>query len=343
MNRAPAAGTARILITGGAGCIGAATVYHLIEKGAAEVHILSRTGNQGNLSLWFDDLQNPQIHMIKGDVTDRDSMIALVREIEPTQIVHLAAFQSPDCDAQPDTGLAVNVGGTRNILAAAESLPGGIERFVFASSAAVYGSRFRYPGPTVKESDPLLPPNLYGVWKVAGEHLARLYYERTGVPTICVRLSTTFGKGRDRGTTSAPTRALKAIALGAYKNETIPYRMPYRGRETYHYVGDVGAQFAGCTLDPFNGFEAFNLRGRTAEVKEFLTLISECAGSLELAKHCDIGFSEQAESSMFVCDLDDSKISAAFPALPRTEIAEGIRLSLESFLALARKEHLTDI
>ena len=46
---------------------------------------------------------------------------------------------------------------------------------------------------------------------------------------------------------------------------------------------------------------------------------------------------------MFVCDLDDSKISAAFPTMPRTEIAEGIRLSLESFLAMARKEHLTDI
>ncbi len=56
-----------------------------------------------------------------------------------------------------------------------------LKRFVFASSGAVYGKRAMYPAATVAEDAQLAPPNLYGVWKVAGEHLASLFHQKTGI------------------------------------------------------------------------------------------------------------------------------------------------------------------
>ena len=62
---------------------------------------------------------------------------------------------------------------------------------------------------------PLAPPNHYGIWKLAGEHLARFFYDNTKVPTVsALRINTTYGKGRDKGKTSAPTNALKGNCYG---------------------------------------------------------------------------------------------------------------------------------
>lgn len=321
----------RVLLTGGTGCIGAAATHVLMSRDVDELVIATRSGSEGMLRLWFPDKLDPRIQLVKGDVSDGERIRDLVHTHQPSRIVHLSALQSPDCDASPLRGMEVNVGGTLNLLNAAANLGDRLERFVFASSAAVYGSRSLYPGETVREADQLAPPNLYGVWKMAGEQLARLFHEKTGVPTVCLRLNTTYGKGREKGKTAAPTAAMKAVALGYARAESVPFRMPYFGRENYHYVGDVGAHFASCALDPFEGFGAFNIRGKTVEVEEFLALIEKIAAGLGMLAAVDLGIAPGATRALFVCDLDDSAIQIAFPGLPRIPLENGIRLSLETF------------
>lgn len=321
----------KLLLTGGTGCIGAATTNVLMSREIDEVVIATRSSSEGMLRLWFPGILDPRIRLVKVDVSDGEQIRELVHAYQPTRIIHLGAFQSPDCDASPMRGMEVNVGGTLNLLNAAADLGHCIERFVLASSAAVYGPRSFYPGETVNEKDPLAPPNLYGVWKLASEQLARLFHEKTGVPTVCLRLNTTYGKGREKGKTSAPTAAMKAVALGYARGKIVPFRMPYYGRENYHYVADVGARFASCALDSFEGFAAFNIPGKTVEVVEFLALIKETAASLGMLSAVDLGIAPDATGAFFVCDLDDSAIQAAFPGLPRTPIETGIRLSLETF------------
>lgn len=323
-----------VLVTGGTGCIGGAAVRALIDRGEERVTVVCRSGGAGALDLWFPDGLDERIEIVRADVSDREAVAGLLADVRPTRIIHLAAFQSPDCDAQPLRGLEINVGGTMHMLAAAATCAG-LERFVFASSAAVYGQRSMYSGPTVKEDDPLAPPNLYGVWKRAGEHLARQFHERTGVPTVCLRLNTTYGKGRDRGTTSAPTTAMKAVALGAHRGKAAPFRMPYRGRENYHFVADVGADFAICALEPFEGFGAFNIPGRTIEVTEMVRLIVRLAGELGMGETADLDVASDAKASRFVCDLDDGAIRRAFPSVPLTSLEDGVRLSLAAFRDLA--------
>jgi nucleoside-diphosphate-sugar epimerase len=312
----------RILLTGGTGCIGAATTYALVSRAIDEIDeimIVTSSGSTGSLDWWFGANLDPRIKFAKGDVSDAAQIRELVTRYQPTQIIHLGAFQSPDCDAQPTRGMEINVGGTLNMLNAAAEVDG-LQRFVFASSAAVYGPRSLYPGALIHESDTLSPPNLYGVWKVAGEHLARLFHGRTGIPTVCLRINTTYGKGRDKGKTSAPTTAMKAVVRG------VPFRMPYFGRENYHFVEDVAAHFASCALDPFGGFGAFNIRGETIPIEQFLALIGEVAG-----QPVDLDIASDATPAIFACDLDDRAIQSAFPNVGRTPLKEGIAKTLEAF------------
>jgi len=281
--------------------------------------------------MWMGAELDSRIAFAAADIGNTEAISKLLGEFAPTHIIHLGALQSPDCDAYPEKGMSINSGGTLNLFHAARDLATPLERFVYASSAAVYGKRAIYPEATVAETATLAPPNLYGVWKVAGEHLAALYHGQTGVPTVSLRLNTTFGPGRDRGKTSAPTVALKSIALGAERGETIPFRMPYQGRENYHYVEDVGDHFAGATTMPFEGIGAFNIKGCTIPITEFLDVASKVAGELGMGDFVDLGVVDDAPPNLFVCDLDDSAVTAAFPALPRTSIEDGIRKSLEAF------------
>ena len=310
----------KTLLTGGTGCIGAATTYALLARGVDEILIATSSGAPGSLKLWFPPNLDPRLKLVKADVSDAARIGELVTSYRPDRIIHLGALQSPDCDANPARGMQNNVGGTLHLLEAAAALKGHLQRFVFASSGAVYGPRSFYPGDLIHESDPLAPPNLYGIWKVAGEHLARLFHQKTGIPTVCLRLNTTYGKGRDKGRTSAPTTAMKRVVQGC------PFLMPYFGRENYHFVEDVAAHFAAGAIDPFDGFAAFNIRGETVEVSNFLALIGEVAGH-----PVDLGIAADATQAIFACDLDDSAIRSAFPGVKRTPLKEGIRKSLDAF------------
>lgn len=294
--------------------------------------------------MWLGDsldtlLADGTLRFAQVDLGDQDDLKSSMQEHQPNRIIHLGALQSPECDAYPSKGCDVNVVGTMNLFGLSKALD--LERFVFASSGAVYGKRAIYPGLTVQEHETLAPPNLYGVWKVAGEHLAALFYEETNTSTISLRLNTTFGPGRDRGKTSALTVALKTIALGAVENRAIPFRMPYGGRENYHYVEDVGAHFAGVCVLPFEGIGAFNIKGKTIEIQTFLDIATQIADELGMKDACDLGIVENAEPNLFICDLDHSAISDKFPSLPRTEIEDGIRKSLITFRDQAAKGELT--
>lgn len=334
---------AKILITGGTGCIGAVTVYKLISQYGDQVEqvlVGSRSGSTDQLEIWFGDklksqIDSGKISFANVDLGDTDKVRSVLNEFQPTHIIHLGALQSPACDATPIKGVDVNLTGTMNLFHMVSELDKPLQRFVNASSGAVYGKRAMYPEATVPENAQLAPPNLYGVWKVAGEHLAALFHEKTGIPTVSLRLNTTYGPGRDQGTTSAPTKVMKSLVIGADQGKAIPFKMPYKGRENYHYVEDVGAHFAGVCMLPFDGCQPFNIKGRTIEVTEFLDCVSQVANKLGIDEFLDTGVADQATPNLFICDLDDSAVEKAFPGLPRTDIVEGIRKTLKKFQEMA--------
>ena len=74
------------------------------------------------------------------------------------------------------------------------------------------------------------------------------------------------------------------------------------------------------------------LPGHTIEVAEFLRTIERVSAALGLSDFCRLEIADDAVPNLFVSDLDDTRIDAAIPGLPRTEIARGIEKSLRQFL-----------
>lgn len=326
-----------IFITGGTGCIGSVTIYKLLQSEAVgKIVIATRSSNTEPLKLWSGENLDPRLEFVRLDVADYKAMEEVVTKVNPTHIIHLGAYQSPDCSKYHLQGMEINTGGTMALFDIAEKLPN-LQRFVFASSAAVYGMRAMYPNPGITEDAQLAPPNHYGIWKLAGEHLARLFYDNTKVPTVCLRINTTYGKGRDKGKTSAPTNALKAIAMGSVSSQPIPFEMPYQGRENYHFVEDVGTHFAACTLQPYDGFGAFNIKGKTIAIEEFLDIVRKQAQALGLGEFAKLSITEGAPPNLFVSDLSHEKIAHTFKDLPLTPIEDGVRKSLIEFKRMAEK------
>ncbi len=327
----------KIFITGGTGCIGSVTIYKLLQSAEVEkIVIATRSNNAAPLKLWLGEDLDPRLNFVTLDVSNYSEIERVLLQVNPTHIIHLGAYQSPDCSRDHIGGMEINTGGTMALFDAAEKLQN-LKRFVFASSGAVYGMRSTYPQEIIPEDVPLAPPNHYGIWKLAGEHLARFFYDNTKVPTVCLRINTTYGKGRDKGKTSAPTNALKAIAMGSVSGELMPFEMPYQGKENYHFVEDVGAQFAAVTLQSYDGFGAFNIQGETIPIKSFLELAAYQAKELGMGDFASLSTVNSAPPNLFICDLDHKKIASTFSNLPLTDISEGIRKSLLEFREMAEK------
>tara|TARA_B100000945_G_scaffold318118_1_gene322290 strand:- start:910 stop:1902 length:993 start_codon:yes stop_codon:yes gene_type:complete len=321
--------TTTAFVTGPTGCIGAATVQYLLDHGVQRVVGMSRKKDFSRLNPEYHD----RLEFIEGDITVLEQVQNAVLTVRPERIIHLAAFQTPACMAHPLQGMEVNVIGTRNVVQAAYQLGDRLQRLVLASSSAVYGPREMYPDETVTTDVPFLPPNLYGFWKICNEAMGQAFYRETGIPTVCIRLSTCYGPGRDLGMTSAPTTMLKCAAAGQ------PFRMPYQGREHFHFVDDVGAGFAEAAIAPFEGYGAFNLRGITIHTEEFIEKIQRVAS--ELGWHgVDVGVEPGAQGMPFVNELDAETALTAFPKMSLTSIEDGIRISLIAFRKMAEAGEL---
>jgi UDP-glucose 4-epimerase len=172
-----------VLVTGGAGFIGSHIVEKLVELGA-RVTVLDNlsTGSLDNLSAVL-----PHITFIKGSITDKTVCLEATRGI--STVFHLAAFISvPDSLEHPLECYTVNVEGTLNLLEACRC--NSVERFIFSSSAAVYGSR----ACVCSEETPPHPESPYGTSKLIGEFLCQQYARNYGLQTVCLRYFNVFGE-----------------------------------------------------------------------------------------------------------------------------------------------------
>ncbi|MCB9679946.1 MAG: NAD-dependent epimerase/dehydratase family protein [Alphaproteobacteria bacterium] len=191
-----------ILVTGGAGFIGAHTVAHLVGAGHA-VRVLDdlSTGRASRL----DGLG---VELVEGDVTDDDAVSDAI--VGVSHVIHLAARVSvPESVADPAAYHATNTGGLLTVLTHARAA--GVARVVYASSCAVYGS---LPGLPKSEDDPVAPESPYAATKLANEAYGRAW-AALGLSTVGLRYFNVFGPGQDpRGPYGAviPTFVSRALA-----------------------------------------------------------------------------------------------------------------------------------
>lgn len=178
----------RTLVTGGAGFIGSHLVEALIEqKRKVLVFDNFSTGK-------FENIPNSElVHVVKGDISDKSQVENLFKKYQFDTVFHLAAVASVAKSVEnPEETHKTNFDGTLYLLQ--ESVKQGVVRFIFASSAAVYGD---LPGLPKKETDPVKPLTPYAVDKYASERYVINAYELYGLKTTALRFFNVFGPRQD--------------------------------------------------------------------------------------------------------------------------------------------------
>ena len=172
----------RVLVTGGAGFVGANTVTRLLDLGAS-VTVLDDffTGLRENLPP-----ATAALEVVEGSVVDSVLVSNLVGHSD--YVFHMAARNIIASTKNPREDFATNIGGTLNILMAARE--SGVRRVVYTSSASVYGNTRHLP---INEDDAANMLSPYAVSKYGGENYCKAFFESYGVPVASIRYSNVYG------------------------------------------------------------------------------------------------------------------------------------------------------
>jgi UDP-glucose 4-epimerase len=317
----------RVLMTGGYGCIGSWIAKQLCEAGE-EVWIYDLKEDTHRLDLVLDQKHKAAVHFLQGDVSDSSALQAAASAVRASHILHLAGLQTPACRANPIAGAKVNVIGTLAVFEAALALKDQVQRVVYASSAAVHGPAEPDAAAPVGDLVRLAPLSHYGAFKVCNELNARIYWLDHGIASIGLRPWTVYGVGRDFGMTSEPTKAIKSVAVGR------PYHISYGGKQDLQYVADVAATFIRALTQPFEGAEAFNLRGAVEPIERFVAAIGE------VVPEATPLLSHGQRQLPIAPSLDDSRLESTLGPIPRTSLRDGIAETFRRFVLLRDRGHL---
>ncbi|MBI1735085.1 MAG: GDP-mannose 4,6-dehydratase [Candidatus Rokubacteria bacterium] len=276
---APSRPGARVLVTGGAGFVGANLVRALSERGYA-VTVLDDV-SRGRLE-YLDGVEH---EFVKGDIREPDLVGRLVSASDA--VVHLAAQTGvPGSLASPRNDCELNVLGTLGLLEAVRhaGADGRSRRFVFASSNAPLGRQ----KPPATEDKAALPISPYGASKLAGEAYCLAYHGSWGLGTVVLRFGNIYG----------PYCAHKQSVIAKFFGD-----LERRGRITiegdggqtrdFVYVGDLCRAIVRALESDVSG-EVFQIAaGVETSIRELAQLVGETVGrdvdmTFEAARQGDI-------------------------------------------------------
>ena len=301
-----------ILVTGGAGFIGSALIAKLQTLGH-EIHVVD------NLS--FGDrqfLSIPDTHFHNLDILNHAALNSLMQTISPDWLIHLAAIHFiPYCNQNPTEASLTNIQGTINVLNAAKNLKN-LSKVFFASTAAVYPIL----DSGIVESQQPEPTDIYGISKLAGEHLMNEFYLQTSIPTIIGRFFNAFGPNETNAHVIPEIQ--RQVNSGA---RTIQLGNLDPKRDFIHTF-DMAIAISKL-LDKFdNGIDTFNIgRGIEYSVREVVQAFEKCLGE-EISIQVDPSRVRKVERMHLLADI--SKLTSFIDWEPQISLSEGISTLIES-------------
>jgi UDP-glucose 4-epimerase len=220
----------KILITGGAGFIGSHLAEYFTNK-KYEVFVLDnlKTGYQSNIP--FIDNK----HFFENDVTNKQFVKELISKEQFDYVIHLAAVVSVvETIENPILSQSVNIEATLNILESNRLYNKNLKKFIFASSAAVYGNTKGLPKKVESFIDPESP---YAIEKYAAEQYTKLYNKLFNIPTTSLRFFNIYGPRQDP---SSPYSGVLSIMNDKFKsNDTFTFFGNGEQTRDFVYVKDL--------------------------------------------------------------------------------------------------------
>ena len=228
----------RLLVTGGAGFIGANFVHHWLGAHADSrlvvLDALTYAGNQANLDPVRD---RPELHFVHGDIRDTALVSDLLRAEAIDTLVHFAAESHVDRSIHgPDAFIDTNVNGTHSLLKAArqvwlteQRVPA--HRFHHVSTDEVYGS-LGAADPAFTEITPYAPNSPYAASKAASDHLVRAYHHTYGLAVTTSNCSNNYGPYH------FPEKLIPLVIVNLLDGKPVPIYGDGRNIRDWLYVED---------------------------------------------------------------------------------------------------------
>jgi dTDP-glucose 4,6-dehydratase len=256
-----------IVVTGGAGFIGANFVRLMLARTAARVVVVDKLTYAGNLCSLADLDAGSRFVFLKADIADRRAVEAVYRDHRPKWVVNFAAESHVDRSIDgPRVFLETNTAGTFELLEAARQYFGGLDdasrsrfRLLHVSTDEVYGSLG--PSGLFSESTAYAPNSPYSASKAAADHLVRAYHETYGLPVLLTNCSNNYGPFQ------FPEKLIPLTLLNAIEGKPLPIYGDGGNVRDWIFVGDhcegiLGVLERGIPGDKYNiggGNERTNL------------------------------------------------------------------------------------
>lgn len=254
-----------ILITGGAGFIGANFVIDWLATMGEPVINLDKLTYAGNLESLEAVGQDARHHFVRGDIADRAVVEKLLAEHSPRAIINFAAESHVDRSIHgPEDFIRTNIDGTFSLLEAARAhwsaLPEGQRerfRFLHVSTDEVYGSLGPDDAP-FSETHAYQPNSPYSASKAASDHLVRAYHHTYGLPTLTTNCSNNYGPYQ------FPEKLIPLMILNAIAGKPLPVYGDGLNVRDWLFVGDHCTAVR-AVLEHGRPGETYNIGGRSEQ------------------------------------------------------------------------------
>ncbi|MFH1842253.1 MAG: dTDP-glucose 4,6-dehydratase [bacterium] len=308
-----------VLVTGGAGFIGANFIRHLLKNSDERVINLDKLTYAGNLENLAGLEDHPCYRFVRGDVCDQGLVAGLLAEEQVTAVVHFAAESHVDRSVDaPREFLDTNVLGTQVLLEAARQA--GVDRFLQISTDEVYGSL----GDTgaFTEETPLAPNSPYAASKAAADLVCRAYHHTFQMPVIITRCSNNYGPYQ------FPEKLIPLMIANALEGKSLPIYGDGLNVRDWLYVEDHCAAIK-CVLERGRPGEVYNVGGHN-ELQN-LTLVKLLLRELQLSEEL-ITFVPDRPGHDRRYAIDAGKIARELGWTPAVTFDEGLASTVRWYL-----------
>jgi nucleoside-diphosphate-sugar epimerase len=270
-----------IMVTG-IGFVGGYVVRDLVDAGHDVVVYGFFGGSPG--AGQYPDLDNARhilgddrwskVHIVPGDIRDRELLERTIEERGVEGIVHLASMVAASSEVDIPRAVDVNVGGAIALFEA--SLARGVERVAWASSINVFGPRSIGPSGVINDTSPLDPTSVYGSTKAFVENLASRYQVNRDLNVVGLRLGKVYGFGEHiKAGRGGGNTWFKTLVENPARGQG-PNIVPFGDRSLdFHYIEDVAASFVTAVTSRDGGGRSYVTTGDYRPIAEAFRFVQQ--------------------------------------------------------------------
>ncbi len=327
-----------ILVTGGAGFIGANFIYSQCQTTDCQIINLDKLTYAGNLATLGGLASNLHHVFVQGDIGDRELVDGLLARYKPQSIINFAAETHVDRSIDsPASFIETNVTGTFNLLESARQYWRKLAeidrqnfRFLHISTDEVFGS-LSSTDPAFSETTPYSPNSPYSASKASSDHLVRAYFHTYGLPTLITNCSNNYGPYQ------FPEKLIPLMILNGMAGKSLPIYGDGQNIRDWLFVEDHCSAIA-LVVERGTPGETYNVGG--AAERNNLWLVNKLCEILDEllpnSPHCP-----HANLISYVTDrpghdrryaIDFTKLQRELGWNPQENIESGLRRTVQWYI-----------